>query len=482
MSSFRRIVESLSRRRALYFLIICVLFSWRNSANVRSITNERLSIQKEGKHVSQIEDPINNISFKNDQLDSDSSLVPDKVMTTTAQNASKSLPWPVSSLRPDQTNVAPITPLSNLHQNEWVPVGIKDQEVYGIHDPACQTRTSFRYCCLGQCHQPHLQHPNKSELLLKYVAEEGRELSNFQDLIKEYKKQKLEESNNNTRETNCNFVFLGDSLSNDHAVSALCQALMLRDETGQYVYEISSMSCRPRRFGSNDGNNTWCTNATNSGRTQKYKYLVYAELERSGSHTKSSNDANNLQPFCDRVLLVQVRLWNPEQNSVFRDIPFAMNELLKLKSSGGIMLWNWGVWCNQPRTGCVENVLRQTLLHIVNDHRFQPNRWKMMYRETEPQHFRTPSLDGTFSPDVAMECAPIAQPATWRNDEAKQFLKDQGLFNTVVAWVPIADALSDMWSFHHPRDCTHYCYSPWRLHLTWDGMVHGLRLLALYPK
>ena len=404
-------------------------------------------------------------------------------MTTTGQKASTSSPSLVSSLRPDhQTNVASITPLYNLHQNDWVHVGIRDQEVYGIHDPACRTRTGFRYCCLGQCHQPHLQHPNSSQLLLKYVAEEGRELSNFHDLIKEYKKQKLEESSNNTRESNCNFVFLGDSLSNDHAVSALCQTLMLRDEAGQYVYEISSMSCRPRPFGSNDGNNsTWCKNATNSGTTQKYKHLVYTELERSSSRTVSSNDDNNSQPFCDRLLLVQVRLWNPAQNSVFPDIPFAINELLKLES-GGIMLWNWGVWCNQPRTGCVENVLRQSLLHIVNDQRFPQNRWKFMYRETEPQHFRTPSLDGTFSPDVPIECAPIDHPATWRNDEAKQFLKDQGLFNTLVAWVPIADALSDMWSFHHPHDCTHYCYSPWRLHLTWDGMVHGLRLLELYQK
>jgi hypothetical protein len=48
-----------------------------------------------------------------------------------------------------------------------------------------------------------------------------------------------------------------------------------------------------------------------------------------------------------------------------------------------------------------------------------------------------------------------------------------------VPIVRIFNALKPKWDFHSDNsgDCTHYCYTPWRFHLTWDGMLKGLQSL-----
>jgi len=344
-------------------------------------------------------------------------------------------------------------------ENQWVPVSAKEQAAYSVAKPECQSRTGFEYCCLGQCHQKHFFHPNPKALLYKWVAEGGRELANMEELLRETRLELMADRFDN--HASCNFVFIGDSLAGDHALSAMCQTSLMKDSDGNYVYEKTSQSCRPF-FGLGAYGNGTCADDPDQ---QKYNEN-YVEFER----------INNDEGLCKRVIFIQIGLWDPRRNELVADVPFYMDQLHQLPTDIGIMLWNWGVHCNDRHDGCVSHVMKNSLLRFVKDPRF--SQWKMMWRETEPQHFNSP--DGQYQPDAPLECAAVSRPDPWRNHEAKQFLARHGLEKR-VAWVPIFDrlAIPFVHTFHYPTDCTHYCYAPWRLHLTWDGMVHGLRFFRL---
>ena len=144
------------------------------------------------------------------------------------------------------------------------------------------------------------------------------------------------------------------------------------------------------------------------------------------------------------------------------------------------MLWNWGVHCNTPGVGCIQHVMNHTIARYVQDPRF--SQWHMMWRETEPQHFAYVHADGLFRPRrQPLHCGPASHAAKWRNEEAYHSWQNH-LRHAGVAWVSIFRQLVPAWTFHYPTDCTHYCYTPWRVEITWDGMVQGLQWLQHHQR
>ena len=348
-------------------------------------------------------------------------------------------------------------------QNTWVPVTHADLRETRALEPECRNRTNCSHCCLGQCHQVRFHHQKPRNLLYKYIGKGGREMSTIRELIRETKLHLFGSSLDPDQDgyaskvgdsDTCNIFFLGDSLSHDTAVAAICQTLLLKDELGRYLYEISS--CNPSAWGENSMN-PFCDSTRHP---QKYNHLGYIEFERT----------NNDPSLCQRVMFIKIGLWDPYKVQPSPGVSLVFDELSTLSTNKGLMIWNWGVWCNNPGELCIANVMNQTLLPAVQDPRFSD--WHQMWRETEPQHFNTP--DGSFSPLIPNHCIPSWHPETWRNAEAKQFLQNNNL-QTTVSWIPIAEPLTSRWQFHYPTDCTHYCYTPWRLHITWDGIVQALR-------
>jgi len=171
-------------------------------------------------------------------------------------------------------------------------------------------------------------------------------------------------------------------------------------------------------------------------------------------------------------------LWHPIKKEIVITAKALFDRLQSLPTNdSGLMLWNWGAHCNKPGVGCIDHVLNQALLPVTQHAGFR--NWKMMFRETEPQHFDNPTGLYQIERPFELQCGNVDHPSPWRNIEAHQFLIRNELLRR-VAWVPLFDRLLPFtYTFHYPADCTHYCYSPWRLELTWDGVVHGLRYLKM---
>jgi hypothetical protein len=100
-----------------------------------------------------------------------------------------------------------------------------------------------------------------------------------------------------------------------------------------------------------------------------------------------------------------------------------------------------------------------------------------MYREHEPQHFYKPGGIWNWRRN-AMECnTNITRDMydNYRNEEAEVYLRSAFGANDVPI-VRLFDALKPLGKLHYGLpDCTHYCYSPWRFHVTWHGMIIGIR-------
>jgi len=146
---------------------------------------------------------------------------------------------------------------------------------------------------------------------------------------------------------------------------------------------------------------------------------------------------------------------------------------------GGVVVFSWGAHCNDP--GCVRSFLAENLLPFVRGshiNNIYPH-WKFLYRESEPQHFDTPG--GNFVKGLRRgQCVPTRGTGNnWRNEEAAGLLTEYNLTKRVPI-VRIWHALEPLWQLHDNQysknaDCTHYCYSPWRFDVTWDGMMKALR-------
>lgn len=316
----------------------------------------------------------------------------------------------------------------------WTQMSINESHNCSAHP--------FQHCCLGQCRQSALQ-IEKTKALWKLVdgdsPEGGHNLANLTDVLK-YFGGNLQRSQSSP----CTIVFAGDSLSSDHAMGANCQLL----NSG---YELTS--CNLKTMGRKlygDDTSVQCK----------------ANVHPSMNHILLRND---MAETCKEVLIIPSM---PEMS------PKELSEILEsMNENGGLFVFNWGVHCNRQGS-CISSKLTQSILPFVTGpYASKYAKWKFIFRETEPQHFRT--VDGTYKGKAESNypCSPIdsekVESNNWRNREVEWFLSEHNLTDKIKT-IRLYDTLVPLWQLHHPEDCTHYCYDPYRFDVTWDGLLKAL--------
>ena len=415
---------------------------------------------------------------------------------------------------------------NKAHNNKnvvWTKMPADDYEIR--RNKNCGATHPFPHCCLGQGRRfDHRIEP--TEALWKLVGsteqtddnkppasaggkqqqkQQHRQqqhnsyvynLSNLTDVLNHY-------GNNLQRNQDlpCTIVFAGDSLSSDHAMAATCQLLGTGD------YELAGCNAKlggPAYFRDGDvmaGLNHCKTNTSANENTKPYANTNNAKT--SGTRTIHPSiphfllkNKNNEAESCKKVLLVYLGIAHFDTNhqaflSGVLESFLLNNNNDKHKNDNntstitneGLFVFNWGVHCNTRGDGCIGEMLSDMILPLVTG----PNaptllaNWRFLFRETEPQHFNT--ADGNYEHSrrntTNLPCSPI-DPATiesgannWRNREVRRFLTDHGLEDT-IGTVRLYDRLVPLFQLHHPGDCTHYCYDPYRLDVTWDGLLEAL--------
>mmetsp|Transcript_13802 Transcript_13802/g.18016 ORF Transcript_13802/g.18016 Transcript_13802/m.18016 type:complete len:449 (+) Transcript_13802:151-1497(+) len=343
----------------------------------------------------------------------------------------------------------------------WIPVSPAESKPY-----LKKCTHQFKHCCLGQCRQEKYEN-NPNSVLWKWndKKEGAKSLANLTDVLdyieqlnrrlesKEEEGQSTVAATTHTKasskESSCHMYFIGDSLSSDHAMASVCQLTNVG-------YQLTS--CNPRTIG----------------------------LDLYGSDAITNCESNDLFPFpyfmlesnytksCRKVLITY-------SGGMTLPSPAMVSKVLNSNDEkGGIVVWNWGVHCNGGGTkDCMRRALEDGLLPFVKDaNASKYKRWRFLFREHEPQHFE--SKGGTYNRGEEQKCGPIVKGKAdnRRNEFAATFLSEHNLTRKVPI-IPLFDALLPLWQIHHPPDCTHYCYSPWRFDVTWDGILSALSTFDL---
>ena len=297
----------------------------------------------------------------------------------------------------------------------------------------------FKHCCLGQCHQEDAQLEKKDALWkLNEDREEGGLLAKLTDVL-DYFASNIQSGSNSS----CNIVFAGDSLSSDHAMGAACQLL----SSGYKLTSCNTKQLGGPSYGS-DGNVTCASNI--------YPTTAHVALE------------NDMAKSCKKVLIMYTGI-----DTVAGHLRLPGNKIIN--DVGGIIVFNWGVHCNEENDGCIHSKLRSTILPMVKgEDGTNYKQWRFLSRETEPQHFDT--IDGSYKPGEhrSQNCVPISGKVNnWRNQQVASILLNNGVSKEIQT-IPLFDTLVPLWQLHHQGDCTHYCYNPFRFDVTWNGMLKAL--------
>jgi len=321
----------------------------------------------------------------------------------------------------------------------------------------------FNHCRPGQCRYMDFS-IDESTSLWKLAEEEEdgdgktmREvhlsnLTNVLDYFPNHILQQQEEGH--PIQKSCTIFFVGDSLSSDHAMAAACQLL-------NAGYSLKSMNLTNLFYLSGDGRYGSDLN-TKTGEVDMYPGVDHILLEKSNSEVSS----------CSKVLLMYT--WPRHAIRILDS-----EVLTSVRDDGGIIVFNLGVHCNEPNTNCIGGGLNGFLLPIVKGETAKKYlSWRVLFRETEPQHFNTPG--GAFDMAIFQKghtvCGPMISSESdtrWRNQEAADYLQSQNLTSRVKT-ITIYDQLVPLHQLHHFKDCTHYCYDPYRFDVTWDGMLQAL--------
>ena len=102
-------------------------------------------------------------------------------------------------------------------------------------------------------------------------------------------------------------------------------------------------------------------------------------------------------------------------------------------------------------------------------------RWKFIYRETEPKHFNTPG--GVYDPSLDQR---TRNKGSQFQGPADNFLNQVALklfqqHNWTIPTIPTFSALEPLKQLHkNGIDCTHYCYDPMRFLVAWEGLYNAL--------
>ena len=310
----------------------------------------------------------------------------------------------------------------------WVPL-TEEEKIPYLHQNISEL--PFEHCALGQGRKIESK-CDIDQTLWKWNEnrpDATSPLANITNLL-EYIAQRSPNSDS------CNLAFFGDSLSSDHRMAATCQLYNLG-----YKQKNCALATHGPNFNSKYGNDT--LKICDSG------------FENPFSHT------------CKKVFIAS------------RDIsrPSVLDFFAKFKATNNlddfVILINWGVHCNDKNVPCMKPMIEESIIPFVKDPRFANDTF--LFREHEPQHF--PTSGGLYERQAyGQSCSmPLSgKYDNWRNEEALDVFKEHNMTKDIPI-VPIYDALKPLWFMHASPDCTHYCYSPFRFDLTWDGMLKALK-------
>jgi hypothetical protein len=301
---------------------------------------------------------------------------------------------------------------------------------------------SLEHCCIGQCRQEELFIKPGTDQYNQLFVKPAPSLTDMSGLLRvlHETKEKL-----NPIPNWCSLVFVGDSLSHDHQVAAVCQLT-------QMGYKI--FYCNSHAGAKVYGNDTtFCKESFPPNNNTKEDHV----FEMVSSSSK----------FCSQIRIV------------WRDFR-AWSELLSLETDeAGVIVFNWAVHCKDETS--MEHFMSENFLPYVNKYPELPQqqqRYFLMWREHEPQHFDSP--DGLYEHrSKSGACwGNITQFDNFRNEVAERFIQNHTEISSRVHIIRMFDALTPLHMFHHRHDCTHYCYSPWRFDVTWHGIARGLQILS----
>ena len=332
----------------------------------------------------------------------------------------------------------PTTFDSRAKESQWTLV--TEEEYSNFTSSSRLTRNPcnnpFKHCCIGQCRQAHYK-LNERDALYKYNGSSAP-LATFSDVLDYYHDHYATEQSKKS----CNIVFIGDSLSSDHAMGATCHLI----GSG---YDL--ISCNNADFGVHE--------LYGVDRNVACKENLYPNF---GHHVLENPSAKS----CKRVTIGSIYMTNNTAD--------ILREAREVHENGGIIVFNWGVHCNVKKEDCIKNAFTSAILPMLRgDKSEQFSQWKFLYRETEPQHFNGPG--GLYHSDSFGQKGTCYANETdnWRNEEVQDFMSLHNLTHDIPT-IEIFRPLSTLHQLHHPPDCTHYCYDPLRLDVTWDSMLRVL--------
>jgi hypothetical protein len=111
-----------------------------------------------------------------------------------------------------------------VQRNAWIPLTEEEKQDYFIREKRV-CKHPLRHCCLGQGRQFFSHHDDVSRLFTKW----NKPLAKLNNLFDYLSEQNIA----------CNIWFVGDSMSGDHAIGALCE--LMRD----HGYQLDGKKCIP---------------------------------------------------------------------------------------------------------------------------------------------------------------------------------------------------------------------------------------------
>jgi hypothetical protein len=343
-----------------------------------------------------------------------------------------------------QLEASELTP--PLEASEQQPFWVK-LSPQGIEPYTDCSNDTFQHCCVGQCRLHHGS-LKPEDVLWKWNDErEGaRPLANLTDVLNYMESRKV------YPEKSCNIFFSGDSTTSDHTMAATCQLT-------KAGYKLTS--CNPKIGGVHYGNDTQVVCDSNQ--------LDFPHFILENPTAKS----------CQKVVIVFDDTTHHER---YKEITFGSSF-----QNGFVAVFSWGVHCNgsgihNETAGkeCLQKKLDEFFLPYVSKSIY--NHWTFLFREHEPQHFNTKGglfESGQMNAHKAQCVDTNGKAKNWRNEETARIISKHNKNHPTkkVYTIPLFDALEPLWQNHNSqlRDCTHYCYNPFRFDVTWDGMLEALK-------
>jgi hypothetical protein len=296
----------------------------------------------------------------------------------------------------------------------------------------------FKHCCIGQCRQ----------------EEPDFDTADFRDLLIALQLYINVEW--------CSLWFVGDSKSGDHALAAVCELSRLEYdiETCHFEFDLTK---HVDIFGNQEVN--YCRDLPNPD-----SFF----LDDPGYQTIQMEMTSKDNAYCPKV---RIKFHSPLKGLKRFDVKDGNVVKFIHDDEVGIILYSWGVWANTRQN--MSEFMRDEFHPFYNSVRNNTRevQYVVMYREHEPQHFYKPGGIWNSWRRNVRECnANITRGMydNYRNEETDVFLRSAFGANDMPI-VRLFDALKPLGKLHYGRpDCTNN-YSPWGIHVTWHGMIIGIR-------